>query len=116
MTGFLVEKLAAELIALPLAELTAAEIAERIAGVLGDADLEIRQGALDRASEIMFQRAAAAVKHAGMLKVVERLARATNCPADANFVEWCLSRGLIERDDAGGYVVTSRAGLRAVEP
>jgi hypothetical protein len=114
MTGSRVEALAAELIALPLAELSAAEISLQIAGVLGDADLDIRQAALDLASEIMRKRTAATVRHAEMLQTIERLAHATHCPDGTDAVTWLQGLGLIEPDGAGGYRVTARSSTRAV--
>jgi hypothetical protein len=58
----LIEKLAAELVGLRLAGLLPAEADERIAAVLGDADRDVAQGALDRAGQIMTQRAAASAR------------------------------------------------------
>ncbi len=109
-----VEALAAELIALPLAGLSAAEINERIAAVIGDADLDVRQAALDLAAEIIRKRTAAAAKHAEMLQTIERLARATNCPDGTNAVTWVQELGLIEPDGAGWYVLTPLASTRPV--
>jgi hypothetical protein len=57
-----IEKLAGELIALPLAELPAGEITERIAATLGDADPDVAQAALDLAAELVRQRTADAAK------------------------------------------------------
>jgi hypothetical protein len=83
MTESQVEQLAAELIALPVPELLA-EIDQRIAAVLGDADPNI--------------------------------ARAANCPVGTSAVVWLEELGLIERDNAGGYVKTPKATARVVRP
>jgi hypothetical protein len=48
--------------------------------VLGDADLDIRQGALDLASEIMRKRSAETVEKSNALLTLSRLANATDCP------------------------------------
>jgi hypothetical protein len=115
MNDYRVERLAAELIALPLAELSAAEIDERIATTIGDADRDVARAALARAAEVMQRRTAFAVKHAEMLQTISRLAAATNCPADTDVAAWLQELGLIEPDGAGGYVVTPKAGLRVVD-
>jgi hypothetical protein len=115
MTDSRVEALAAELVALPLAEMAAAEINRRIADIIGDADRDFAQAALDLAAAIMKQRTAAAAKYAEMLQTIERLAHATNCPDGTNAVTWLQELGLIEPDGAGGYVLTPKAGLRSVK-
>ena len=63
---------AVELIALPLAELSAAEINARISAVIGGADGDIAQAALARAADIMKQRTAVAVRHADTLTAISR--------------------------------------------
>ena len=114
MTDPHIEKLAGKLIGLPLAELSPAEINERIAAVIGDADRDVAQAALDRAAEIMRERTAVALWHVETLRTISRLAAATGCPDDADVTEWLLGLGLIEPDGAGGYVVTVRAATRLV--
>jgi hypothetical protein len=61
-----------ELIALPLAELSDAEINARISAVIGGADGDIAQAALARAADIMKQRTAVAVRHADTLTAISR--------------------------------------------
>ena len=109
-----IEKLAGELIALPLAELPAGEITERIAATLGDADPDVAQAALDLAAELVRQRTADAAKHAETLLTIFRLANATHCPDGTNAVTWLQELGLIEPDGAGGYMVTPQASTRVV--
>jgi hypothetical protein len=110
-----VEQLAAELVALPLAQFLA-EIDARIAAVLGDVDRETAQAALDRAAEIMRHRAIASARHTESLEMVGRLANATRCPAGSSPVTWLEGLGLIERDNTGGYVKTPKATARVVRP
>jgi hypothetical protein len=109
-----IEKLAGELIALPLAELPAGEITERIAATLGDADPDVAQAALDLAAELVRQRTADAAKHAETLLTIFRLANATHCPDGTNAVTWLQGLGLIEPDGAGWYMVTPQASTRVV--
>ena len=109
-----VEQLAAELVALPLAELSPAEVNERISAVIGGADGDIAQAALHRAASIMAERTEKAVRHAEMLQTISRLAAATGCPDDTDVAEFLLGLGLIERDDEGAYRLTAKAALRAV--
>lgn len=116
MTDSRVEALAAELIALPLAELSASEADEAIAACIGDADQDVAQAALDLAAERVRQRAAAAVRRAETLLMIARLAHATNCPDGTDAVTWVQGLGLIEPDGAGGYVQTPKASVRVVRP
>jgi hypothetical protein len=109
-----VEQLAAELIALPLAELSAAETDRRITAIIGDADRDVARAALDRAAKVMQERTAAAMRYAEMLAAIERLANATGCPDDADAAQWLLGLGLIEPDGPCGYRLTAAATLRAV--
>ena len=67
-----IEKLAEELIALPLAELSADEITERIAATVGCTDPDVAQAALDLAAELVRQRTADTAKHAETLRIGER--------------------------------------------
>jgi hypothetical protein len=113
MSDSRVEQLAAELIALPLSELTPAEIDARIATTIGDGDRDVARAALDLAAEIMRKRTAAAVKHAETLTAISRLAAATGCPPDADVAEWLLGLGLIETDGVT-YTPTPKAWLRVV--
>jgi len=105
---------AVELIALPLAELSAAEINARISAVIGGADGDIAQAALARAADIMKQRTAVAVRHAETLTAISRLAAATGCPDDTDVAAWLQGLGLIEPDGAGGYRLAARAALRTL--
>jgi hypothetical protein len=109
-----VEALARELIALPLAELSATQVCEQIAATLGDADPEVAQAALDRAAEIMHERTTIAIRHAEMLRTIVRLSAATGCPDGTDAGAWLEGLGLIERDDGGAYRLTPKAKLRAV--
>jgi hypothetical protein len=111
------ERLAAELVALPLAELSPAEASLAIAGVICNATPDDGCAALDRAGEIMRERTAAAVnavKHVESWKLIERLGNATLCPEGTSSVAWLEGLGLIEPDGAGAYVATEKAKLRAV--
>jgi hypothetical protein len=82
--------------------------------VLGDADLDIRQGALDLASEIMRKRSAETVQKSNALLTLSRLANATGCPPGTPIIPWLESLGLAERK-GDTYAVTPKAcGLRVV--
>lgn len=114
MTDSRVEALAADLIALPLAEFSPAEASLAIAGVICDATPDDGRAALDRASEIMRTRAEAASRHAEMWEMITRLSNATSCPDGTSAVTWLERLDLIEPDGAGGFTVTAKAGLRTV--
>jgi hypothetical protein len=109
-----VERLAAELVALPLSGLSAVEANELIVGVLGDADLDIRQAALDLAAELMRKRSAETARKANVLLALSRLANATGCPPGTPIGPWLEGLGLIEPDGVGGYVPTPQASTRLV--
>jgi deoxyribose-phosphate aldolase len=113
MTASRIEQLAAELLA--LTGLSAADADERIAAVIGDADRDVAQAALDLAAETIRQRTVAAAKHAAMLQTIERLAHATHCPDGTDAKGWLLELGLIERDGLG-YRLTERAHPHVVRP
>ena|SRR5450631_2483428 len=108
-----VERLANELAALRLAELSPAEASLAIAAVICDATLDDGRAALVRAAEIIQQRTAAAVRHAETLTAISRLAAATGCPPDADVAGWLLGLGLIETDGVT-YTPTPKAELRVV--
>jgi hypothetical protein len=109
-----VEALAAELTALPLAELSPAEVDMAIAGVICDATPDDGRAALDRAAEIMQQRTAATARHAEMWQMIEQLSHATLCPDGTSAVTWLEGLDLIEPDGAGGWLVTPKASTRLV--
>jgi hypothetical protein len=109
-----VEQLASELCALPLSELSADEANDRIVGVLGDEDQDIRIAALCMASELLRQRTEAAIKKGEMWPMIERLSNAVGVPDGVSSVTRLLELGLIEPDGAGGYLATARSRPRAV--
>ena len=67
-------------------------------------------------TESPVERLARAERAAEMLTVVARLAHASQCPADANVMAWCLQHGLVELGDDGEYRLTAKSRTRAIVP